>query len=89
MNKERYIKYGKEGQYGEPSTKGTSGVRTWHSWRLDVAGAADAYFRNPVWLPVPIILLYLLADAMFLATDGLLIATGLLEPALTSGKVRL
>ena len=73
----------------KPSTRQYPAVRTWFDWRSDVADVADAYFRNPQWLPVATIPLYLILDAVFLTTDGFLTATGQLEPPLLPGKVRL
>jgi hypothetical protein len=85
----RYEKHERESWYTRPTTEKMSKVRTWHSWWSEVVQYADAYLRTPDRLPIATIPLYLLTDFIFLITDGLLRATGLLEPPQCLSKVRL
>jgi hypothetical protein len=74
---------------GKPARKLLSTIKTWASWRRDVVEAADTHLRGLARLPTTTILYYLLIDCFTLATDGILIRTGFLEPPLPSAHIRL
>ncbi|KNG47265.1 quinate transport protein [Stemphylium lycopersici] len=62
---------------------------TWQDWLEDVKHAVDGMFCQGNMTMTAKIMLYLGTDALMLATDGILIATGHLEPALRPGMTRL
>ncbi|UPX10023.1 uncharacterized protein EKO05_0000699 [Ascochyta rabiei] len=73
-----------------PSTKGLEEVdsKTWRRWSSDVAQTVDAIFIHDTQL-VCSLLTQLAFDAFSLVTDRAFIATGLLEPPLSPGFIRL
>jgi hypothetical protein len=73
----------------KPSNREDSTSRTWQLWRRDAAEAAYAYLCNTECLPRTTLLLHLMVDLVFLASDATLVNTGLLEPPLCPTKIRL
>jgi hypothetical protein len=88
-DKTTHIPYGSISLHVKPSSREDSTSRTWQLWRRDAAETAYAYLCNTDGLPRTTLLLHLMVDLVFLATDGTLVNTGLLEPPLCPTKVRL
>jgi hypothetical protein len=62
---------------------------SWQRWLEDVKRSIISLFEQKDLRSVATSTLYLTLDAFFLATDGLLMSTGQLEPALMQNRVRL
>jgi hypothetical protein len=74
------------------STETVSGhgdVLTWQKWRRDAKLSTDGLFHGAYLETTATSLFHLMMDAIFLATDDLLIAAGRLEPPLSPNMVRL
>lgn len=64
-------------------------ILTWQIWLEDVKQNMDKLFHETSIFSIVISALFLILDAFFLATDGLLITMRQLEPALKQNMVRL
>ncbi|CAN9298302.1 unnamed protein product [Alternaria alternata] len=64
-------------------------VLTWQKWRRDAKLSTDGLFHGAYFGTTATSLFNLVMDAIFLATDDLLIAAGRLEPPLSPNMVRL
>jgi hypothetical protein len=62
---------------------------TWQRWRHDAKKSTDGLFYGTSAKTTASSVFHLMADAIMLATDGLLIAAGQLEPPLRPNMVRL
>ena len=77
----------------KPQKTQLSGVmtseRSWQAWSGDARRVLDAFFMDPKDLVLARRALFLVIDAFYMATDGLSIRFGLLEPPLVQNATRL
>jgi hypothetical protein len=64
-------------------------VLTWQKWCRDAKLSTDGLFHSACFRTTATSLFHLVMDAIFLATDDLLVAAGRLEPPLSPNMVRL